>query len=185
MTVALALFTSPGWKHGLPAVRERHQGVRLPVLCTLTAAAVYIQLLLGALMRHTDSGLSIPDFPLAFGRIVPAFTLPNIAIHFAHRAGAVMVSVMIVWTFVRIRRAYADQRLLVRPAAVMFVLLWVQVTLGAFTVWTAKSVYITTAHVATGALVLGTSVLLTLRAFAMVKDREPATVYPFRETAWQ
>src|SRR5688572_30186887 len=106
MTVALALFTSPGWKHGLPAVRERHQGVRLPVLCTLTTAAVYIQLLLGALMRHTDSGLSIPDFPLAFGRIVPVFTSPNVAIHFAHRVGAVMVSVMILWTFLRIRRAY-------------------------------------------------------------------------------
>src|SRR5438876_2888299 len=53
LTIALALFTSPGWKRGLPLVKERHASLRLPVLCALTTAAVYLQLLLGALMRHT------------------------------------------------------------------------------------------------------------------------------------
>jgi len=38
-----------------------------------------------------------------------------------------------------------------------------QLTFGAFTVWTQKEVLITTAHVATGALILGTSLLLVLR----------------------
>jgi heme A synthase len=56
----------------------------------------------------------------------------------------------------------------------MLILLVIQVTLGALTVWTAKAVIPTTAHVATGALVLGTSLLLTLRAFAMVSVRIPA-----------
>jgi heme A synthase len=50
----------------------------------------------------------------------------------------------------------------------MLVLLAVQLTLGALTVWTAKAVIPTTAHVLTGALVLATSFLLTLRSYAMV-----------------
>jgi heme A synthase len=46
--------------------------------------------------------------------------------------------------------------------------------LGAITVWTAKAVTPTTVHVLTGALVLGTSFLLTLRAYAMVAVNIPA-----------
>jgi len=129
--------------------------------------------LLGALMRHTDSGLAIKDFPWSFGRIIPPFTSSHIAIHFSHRVGAMIVSVMIVWTFLRVRGAYRKYELLRRPATVMFSLLWFQLALGASTVWSSKAVLITTAHVATGALVLGTSVLLTLRAWMMVP--RPAT----------
>ena len=39
-------------------------------------------------MRHTDAGLAIPDFPLMFGRLVPDHWDPKIAVHFAHRVGA-------------------------------------------------------------------------------------------------
>jgi len=185
LTVALALFTSPAWKRGLPVVRERHASRRLPWLCAMTTGSIYLQLLLGALMRHTDSGLAIPDFPLAFGKILPPLTSANVVIHFLHRLGAVLVTVMVVWTFLRVRRFYSEHPLLARPSAVLFGLLWAQLALGAFTVWTAKSVMITTMHVATGALVLAFSVLLTLLAFAMVRERGPAAVYPIRRAAWQ
>src|SRR5262245_4997958 len=146
LTIAIALFTSPQWKRGLPAVKERHSFPKLPTLCALTTGAIYLQLLAGALMRHTESGLAIPDFPLAFGGIIPPFTSYKIAIHFAHRVGALLVAGMITWTFVRLRRSYVEHDLLRRPATVMFVLLWVQLALGAFTVWTEKSPLITSAH---------------------------------------
>jgi cytochrome c oxidase assembly protein subunit 15 len=146
---------------------------------------VYVQLLLGALMRHTGSGLAIPDFPLALGRIIPPFTSDKIVIHFAHRVGALVVAMMIIWTFSRIYSAYSDHPLLYRPAATLLALLLIQWTLGAFTVWTAKSVLPTTAHVATGALILGTSFLLTIRAFGMAAKRRTAIIYPFREPAWK
>ena len=58
----------------------------------------------------------------------------------------------------------------------MLMLLIVQLSLGAITVWTAKAVLPTTAHVLTGALVLGTSVLLTLRAYAMVAPTQPLEI---------
>jgi cytochrome c oxidase assembly protein subunit 15 len=174
LTISIALFTSPGWKRGLPLIKSHAESIPLQTLCAATTAFIYIQLILGALMRHTNSGLAIPDFPLAFGRIIPPFSSEKIVIHFAHRAGAAIVAAMIVWTFSRIARSYSDSRLLFRPALSMLILLVIQVTLGALTVWTAKAVIPTTAHVATGALVLGTSLLLTLRAFAMVSVRIPA-----------
>ncbi|HYR43861.1 MAG TPA: hypothetical protein VER98_12610 [Terriglobia bacterium] len=52
-------------------------------------------------------------------------------------------------------------------------LVTIQLTLGALTVWTAKGIIPTTAHVVTGALVLGTSFLLTLRAYAMLAETAP------------
>src|SRR5437762_5275271 len=174
LVIALAVFTSPPWKRGLPVIKSHAEGVPLQTLCAMTTAAVYLQLILGALMRHTNAGLAIPDFPLALGHIIPPFNSNKVIIHFAHRVGAVIVTAMIVWTFSRIARAYSDHRLLFRPALAMLVLVGIQLTLGALTVWTAKAVIPTTAHVLTGALVLGTSFLLTLRAYAMVVTRVPA-----------
>ncbi|HLH32066.1 MAG TPA: COX15/CtaA family protein [Terriglobia bacterium] len=170
--IALAVVTSPRWKRGLPIMQSRAENIPLQALCAMTTSAVYMQLILGALMRHTNSGLAIPDFPLALGHIIPPFTSNKVVIHFAHRMGAVVVASMIVWTFSRIARAYSDQRLLFRPALIILVLLGVQISLGAVTVWTAKAVLPTTAHVLTGALILGTLFLLTLRAYAMAGMRE-------------
>lgn len=174
LTIALALFTSPGWKQGLPRLPESSAKPALAALCGVSALSIYLQLILGAWMRHTDSGLAIPDFPLAFGRIVPPFESGSIAIHFAHRLGALVVTVLVVWTFMRISRNHRTCRMLFRPAALMFVLVWIQLTLGGLTVLTAKAVVPTTVHVATGALVLGTSIVLALRAFAMSAAGESA-----------
>jgi heme a synthase len=167
LVIALAVITSPGWKRGLPLIKTRAESVPVQTLCAVTTAAVYLQLILGALMRHTDAGLAIPDFPLSLGHIIPPFSSNKIIIHFAHRVGAVLVTAMIVWTCSRIVRSYSRYRLLFRPAVAMASLLGVQLTLGALTIWTAKAVLPTTAHVLTGALILGTSFLLTLRAHAM------------------
>src|SRR5262249_52384898 len=103
--IALAVFTSPGWKRGLPLVRSHAENVSLQSLCTVTTAAVYLQLILGALMRHTEAGLAIPDFPLALGQIIPPFTSNKIIIHFSHRVGAAIVAIMIVWTVSRVARS--------------------------------------------------------------------------------
>jgi cytochrome c oxidase assembly protein subunit 15 len=171
LVIAIVVSTSPQWKRGLPSIQSHAEMIPVPVLCAMTTTAVYFQLILGALMRHTNAGLAIADFPLAFGRIIPPFTSNKVIIHFAHRMGAVFVATMIVWTFVRIVRSYSDYSLLLRPAAAMLALLIVQLTLGALTIWTAKAVLPTTAHVLIGSLVLGTSFLLTLRAYAMSSCR--------------
>jgi len=58
-----------------------------------------------------------------------------------------------------------------RPAALLLALVALQLTLGASIIWTRKAVLPTTAHVAVGAAILATSLVLALRSF---RTRETA-----------
>ena len=167
LTICLALFTSPNWQ-SLHAKVEDTQRPSLQRLTMITTALIYVQLILGAVMRHTKSGLAIPDFPLAFGKIIPTFASEQIAIHFAHRVGALVVSIFVIWTISRIIQQHRDEPRLLRPALLLASALLLQITLGALTIWTQKAVTPTTAHVATGALILGTSLVLALRAHQLL-----------------
>ena len=60
-------------------------------VATATTGAIYAQILVGAVMRHSDAGLAIPDFPWMFGHVIPDHWDPKIAVHFAHRVGALIV----------------------------------------------------------------------------------------------
>jgi cytochrome c oxidase assembly protein subunit 15 len=161
-TLALALFTSRGWRNP-PA--DPVDDPLLRRVAVTTTALVYLQILLGATMRHTEAGLAIPDFPLAFGHVLPPQWTAPIAIHFSHRLGAVFVTLGILATAGHVWYHHRDRRELVRPAALLVVLVLIQATLGAFVVWTGLQPIVNTAHVVNGALVLGTSLVLTLRAF--------------------
>ncbi|HVR69227.1 MAG TPA: COX15/CtaA family protein [Vicinamibacteria bacterium] len=159
LTIALALATSREWiEAGPPA--EDVASVR--TAAGLATTVVFAQLLLGALMRHTGAGLAISDFPLALGRVVPPLDSAPVTLHFLHRVGAVAVVAAALWLARQARRS-RDRRFS-RPATLLLVLVALQVGLGAATVLTGKAVLPTTAHVATGAAVLGLSWLLTLRA---------------------
>jgi heme a synthase len=137
---------------------------------------IFLQLLVGAVMRHTKSGLAIPDFPLSLGRIVPPLGTFPVAIAFAHRLGALAVAGLVVASAVRAFRS--GRRGLSRTAAALCGLVAVQVALGALTVLSKKDVILTTAHVATGALLLGSTVALTVSALAL--DRRRNNVVPIR-----
>ena len=160
LAVSLAVITHPDWT---PATHPPADP-GFSRLTLATAVTVYGQLVLGAIMRHTGAGLAIPDFPLAMGRIIPPFESREIAIHFLHRLGAVAVIAMIAWSAARTLRTHGGDRTLRRPALVALTLVATQVTLGALTIWSRKAVLPTTAHVAVGAAILGTTVLLALRA---------------------
>src|SRR5438552_3324261 len=105
LTVAIALFTSPGWIEGYSDVNTARpelvegRGDRLQVLATTTTALIFTQILVGATMRHTGAGLAIPDFPWMFGHVVPDHWDAKIAVHFAHRVGALAVAVAIAASF--------------------------------------------------------------------------------------
>ena len=162
LTVAIALFTSTGWTRGHERLAPPDDQL-LRRLTVLTTAWIYVQILIGATMRHTDAGLAIPDFPLAFGQIIPPHWDPRIAIHFAHRVGALVASALILAAAGHVFYHHRGHGSLVRPAILLVTLLIVQVTLGAFTILTAKHYIINSLHVVTGACVLATSVVLTLR----------------------
>ena len=115
-------------------------------------------------MRHMGAGLAIPDFPLAFGHVVPPLDSSAIVVHFVHRLGALLVTLCAGWTIARVCRQYRDERRLLRPACLLGILVLLQLTLGALTIWTRRMVLPMTAHVAVGAAVLATSVVIALRA---------------------
>jgi cytochrome c oxidase assembly protein subunit 15 len=171
LTVTIALVTSAGWHRPVSSPVDDEVLGRRTVALT---AVVYGQILLGATMRHTGAGLAIPDFPLSYGRLIPPFWNAAILIHFAHRLGALVVASLVLMVVWRIRRAHRSRPELARPASLLLAVVVLQVTLGAFVVLTGKNEVINTLHVATGALVFGTSVFLTLRTFRLRLDQPDA-----------
>jgi cytochrome c oxidase assembly protein subunit 15 len=163
LTIAIALTTSPGWKRAYSTRGPVPDDRILQNVATATTALVYVQILIGATMRHTDAGLAIPDFPLAFGQIIPPTWDPKIAIHFAHRVGALVVTLFTLATTCHVFYHHRSRPELWRPAALLLTLLTLQITLGALTVLSQKHYIINSLHVVTGASVLATSLVLTLR----------------------
>ena len=161
ITVSLALFTSRGWR--APSVSLPDDPV-LARRALATTVLVYVQILLGATMRHRDAGLAIPDFPFAFGRVIPPVWSVDIALHFAHRAGAVVVTAAIAATIARVWTRHRRVAPLRRPALAMAILVAAQVTLGAFVVLTGLQPIVNTAHLVNGALLLAASLVLTLHS---------------------
>ena len=182
LSVAIALVTSPGWTRayedrrpvkGRPASESvldagRTFTVRqdqiLQRIALATTILIYVQILVGATMRHTEAGLAIPDFPLAFGRLIPPMWNARIAIHFAHRVGALVVATMAIATAGHALYHHGGRRELRHPSILLLMLVAVQITLGALTVLSGKQFIINSLHVVTGAAVLGTALVLTLRA---------------------
>ena len=161
LTVAIALFTSRGWIQSADAVDDP----TLRAVATGTTALVYTQIIVGAAMRHSGAGLAIPDFPLMFGGIVPDHWNGAIAIHFTHRVGALVVAAAVLATAGHIWYHHRTRGSFTQPALLLLGLLAVQITLGALTVLTRRDVAINSAHVLCGALVLTTSLVITLRTW--------------------
>jgi cytochrome c oxidase assembly protein subunit 15 len=148
--------------------RDPGAGIRedrvLQRMAILTTALIYLQIIVGATMRHNDAGLAIPDFPWAFGQLLPPIWDARIGIHFAHRVGAVVVSAVLLATAGHVFFHHGRRRELVRPSLLLLLLLAAQITLGALTILSGKHHIINSLHVVTGGVVLVTSLVLTLRA---------------------
>lgn len=181
------------------AAAQRQPETKTPLLglsCVLLGL-VFFQLFLGALMRHTESGLAIPDFPTTAGQWMPAFNADSLAwvndwrfehqsdaagsplevvtvgqmlIHFAHRLGALVVAIQVGWVLVAAYRLRGAVPQLWRSALLIGALCTVQIALGITTIWTIKHPYITSVHVMTGAALLGATGLLLLRAWPIASE---------------
>jgi cytochrome c oxidase assembly protein subunit 15 len=164
LTTTIALVTSPGWRRRYARRGPAPDDRILQRVAVVTVATIYTQIVIGATMRHTDAGLAIPDFPWMFGHVIPDHWDPKITVHFAHRVGALAVSIMVLATTGHVLAHHRRRAELLRPAIVLLALVSVQVTLGALTVLSGKQYIINSLHVVTGACVLVTTLVLTLRA---------------------
>jgi cytochrome c oxidase assembly protein subunit 15 len=132
-------------------------------------------------MRHQHAGLSINDFPLAYGQVWPKTDPPSlddynserlsenenattalaINLQMAHRFGAVAIAMAILAAAAAVWLTPGTGPMLRGWSAVWVGLVLLQIALGAFTIWTNKAADIATTHVAIGALTLVLGALLT------------------------
>ncbi|MGA9453497.1 MAG: COX15/CtaA family protein [Verrucomicrobiia bacterium] len=97
LTCALALFTSRWWQNVAQASRLPDQNTlpsaagtaALHWLVLFTTLLIFLQLVLGATMRHQHAGLAIPDFPAAYGKIWPDTGAAAVALYNEHRMSVV------------------------------------------------------------------------------------------------
>jgi len=147
LIVTLALVTSGSWNCPRPVQQDK---VRLRLLSASAALAVMLQLLLGAGFRHGALGIGW------------------------HIGGAVLVSGLVIYTATQVHRHYSTDRYLRKPALLICFLLVCQVSLGiaAYLARLASAndpqplepmVSLTVAHLAVGALILASILVLALR----------------------
>ena len=155
LIVSIWLFTGRTWvdepRRNLPTKKPSIQ-----VLTGLAVTSIYVQLILGAAFRH--HGIKL---------------LPHII-------SATVVTFVVLWTVVRVLTEYPHVDQLRKPAVALLSLLMVQLGLG-FGSWVtrvewgrdavqpeAAMVWTTVSHVAVGALLLATSVVLAIQAWRHV-----------------
>ena len=180
LLVIIALATSPLWQRlARSAAALPHRS--LAVLAIVITGIIYGQLGLGATMRHQHRDLSIMDFPLAYGQIIPATDPATIArinqareaqafsdvsagqiwLQMAHRFGAMVIGLAIAWFWFLVRRESRPAPVLPRLSSLWLGLVIVQITLGAWTIWSNKAADIATAHVAVGAVTFAVGILIS------------------------
>lgn len=128
LLVAMALTSSRRYKtvagiepHAMRAINVAYIGVAL----------LFAQLFLGALVRHMDAAFAITSFPLAgAGWVLPKDPTPGEFVHMAHRIGAVVVTLFLVFMVGRVERTAGRCREAAILARAAMLLLIIQVSLG-------------------------------------------------------
>jgi cytochrome c oxidase assembly protein subunit 15 len=161
-TVSLAVFTSKSWIEANP-IGEEKDNVPVRYLCTAAFVTIFLQLILGATLRHSAT----------WDKQLPTELI------LAHIGGAFVVTLILGSAGITVLRRHKGNAFLTRPATIALILLVVQLCLGlaAYLVRTASPnapqplnpmISVTVAHVACGALVFATTIVLTLRTYKVL-----------------
>lgn len=186
LTIAIiAVATSPGFIRR--SGKERFATAGLKYLALVLTVVIFVQLGIAATMRHAHLGLSIPDFPLVYGKLLPATdaqslesinaarvaanqmptTAAQIWLQMKHRMVAMGIFVLAGVFLMRCLKMTRCPRDVVIKAMAIFGLVIFQIALGAWTIWSNKAADVATAHQALGALILMLSGLMTFRLFRL------------------
>ena len=166
LTAVVALMCSKTWRQLVEEnLRISSKGEETEAALRWTAlatGAIFVQIILGAVMRHTGAGLAIPDFPTFFESWLPSLSdlsRPGVPIHLAHRLGAVVVVLLVFRAAGSLSKISPSRPLFGIAASAWAGLVVIQLLLGALSIWSRKAPSLTTAHLATGALCWVTGVL--------------------------
>jgi heme A synthase len=166
IAVAIAMFTGRRWVEEVPYIEFDSRRPSLITLTLLSIFVLYVQLVLGAMFRH--HGMS---------------WLP-------HVLNSAVVAIVLTWTAVRALSQFSKIEAVRQPAIILVSLLITQLCLGFVAFMTRVAwgrdavqpelpmVVSTVAHVAVGALLLATAVILAIQVWRQVpvsfEDRVPS-----------
>jgi cytochrome c oxidase assembly protein subunit 15 len=190
MVVVITLATSQLWRRissGAPLPAAVRSLARVAIATTLV---IYFQLGLGATMRHQHRDLSILDFPLAYGKIIPDTSPPRVAeintwrdgralsditpfqiwLQLTHRFVAILIAAGVIASLFLARRAGENAGILSRFSDLWFLFLACQITLGAWVIWSNKAADIATTHVAMGATMFALGVSLSAISLRLLRE---------------
>ena len=152
--VAMTLFTTDTWRHRRDVLPTNSNSGRLRWLAYAATGGIYLQIVLGALLRHSGGGVS------------PGFAG-------IHVTGAFVVVGLVLAVFVFAEKHFDDVRAVRRAAWGLFAAMGLQFALGLAALLVMLyaepqsglslfSVLLTVAHLVVGALLFGSSIVTTL-----------------------
>ena len=178
LLVFIALATTNFWQAMGCRASLSEANPKVLQLAMAITILIYVQLALGATMRHQHRDLSILDFPTANGAWIPDTSSAAIAkinawrdtrglsdvtafqiwLQMAHRFLAVLIGLAVIMFSTRARKDAPNINVLRRLSILWIILFFLQFTLGASTIWSNKAADVATAHVAVGAIMLSFAV---------------------------
>jgi cytochrome c oxidase assembly protein subunit 15 len=174
LTIVVALRTAPALPRVPPAVAALRRSI------AVAWGAVLAQIVLGGLVRHTASGLACLDVPLCHGSLWPGLAPEQVQM--VHRFGAIAAASVVVAVALRVHRQAAGEPWLRALSLAPIVLVVVQIALGVMSVLSLLDLTIITTHLAVGAALLGSLVLLWGLCPATIRSPEathlPSTSSP-------
>ena len=139
-------------------------GPHFRYLTLATLVGVFALIVLGGVVRITESGLGCPDWPLCHGRIIPPFDAATL-IEYSHRLVASVVGLLVLATLIVAWRHYRSRAWIFRPALFGLVMVIGQSALGGAAVLTELESYIVMIHMAMAQALLACFALVHLDAW--------------------
>lgn len=142
---------------------------RFRYLVFLAALLTFLLIVMGGIVRVTESGLGCPDWPTCYGKLIPPLRMDAI-LEYLHRLIASLASPFILLAAGIAFRRYRHIRWLTRPLLAAVALLGFEVALGAVTVLRETPPEIVAAHFATALTILALVLMAAVVAFFRYHD---------------
>jgi cytochrome c oxidase assembly protein subunit 15 len=198
LLVFIALATTKFWTSLADRRFDSQKFSPIQALAVAITVAIYVQLALGATMRHQHRDLAILDFPTANGEWIPDTSAAALAkinvwrdaralsdvtafqiwLQIAHRFIALLIAIAIITFCARVWRETRSFDALKRLSLVWVGLVFGQIALGAWVIWSNKAADVATAHVAVGAVMLSFGVSISAICWRILQRKTDRTRSP-------
>lgn len=152
-------------------------------LVLVSALTTYALIILGGVVRTTDSGDACPDWPRCHGELIPPFE-SAVLIEFSHRLLASVVGFLILAVAIAAWRTQRHRPLVLWGSLAAVGLVGGQIVLGGMTVLNDLSSGLVTAHLALATFLLATLATLAYVSFDLrAPERAKPDAASFRNLA--